>query len=48
MYRGMHHPLDVTAGALIGLASLAVGLLATRAADSASRFRSSGDEAART
>ena len=47
MYRGMHHPIDVTAGALIGLSSLAVGLLATRAADGASRFRSSGDEEAR-
>lgn len=46
MYRGMHHPLDVTAGALIGLSALAVGLLATRAADGASRFRSSADEEA--
>jgi membrane-associated phospholipid phosphatase len=48
MYRGMHHPLDVTAGALIGLSALAVGLFATRAADGASRSRSSGDEEART
>ncbi len=47
MYRGMHHPIDVTAGALIGLSSLAVGLLATRAADGTSRIRSSSDEEAR-
>jgi membrane-associated phospholipid phosphatase len=30
MYRGMHHPIDVASGALIGLASLAVALVATR------------------
>jgi membrane-associated phospholipid phosphatase len=41
MYRGMHHPIDVTAGALVGAASLAVALLATRAADGAAPFRSS-------
>jgi membrane-associated phospholipid phosphatase len=39
IYRGMHHPIDVTAGALIGVSSLAVALLATRAADAASRLR---------
>jgi membrane-associated phospholipid phosphatase len=47
MYRGMHHPIDVTAGALIGLASLAIALLATRAADGASRSHASNDEGAR-
>jgi undecaprenyl-diphosphatase len=30
MYRGMHHPIDVASGALIGLACLAIALLATR------------------
>jgi membrane-associated phospholipid phosphatase len=31
MYRCMHHPLDVASGVLIGLGSLLVALLATRA-----------------
>lgn len=39
MYRGMHHPLDVTAGLLMGLASLAIALFATRAAGVATRVR---------
>jgi membrane-associated phospholipid phosphatase len=30
MYRGMHHPIDVASGALIGLASLGIALVATR------------------
>jgi membrane-associated phospholipid phosphatase len=30
MYRGMHHPIDVASGALIGIASLTIALLATR------------------
>ncbi len=30
MYRGMHHPIDVASGALIGLAALAIALIATR------------------
>jgi membrane-associated phospholipid phosphatase len=30
MYRGMHHPTDVTSGALIGLASFGIALVATR------------------
>jgi membrane-associated phospholipid phosphatase len=47
MYRGMHHPIDVTAGALIGLSALAVGLLATRAADAASRSRAAGRQGIR-
>lgn len=42
-YRGMHHPIDVAAGALIGLSALAVGLMATRAADGSSPSRSSSD-----
>ena len=35
MYRGMHHPTDVAAGTLIGLASVVVALTATRAAEAA-------------
>ena len=30
MYRGMHHPIDVISGALIGLGCLCVGLLVAR------------------
>lgn len=41
MYRGMHHPLDVTAGALIGLASLAIALCASRVAGDVARRRES-------
>jgi membrane-associated phospholipid phosphatase len=37
VYRGMHHPTDVVAGALMGVAVLAVALVAVRAAKSASR-----------
>jgi undecaprenyl-diphosphatase len=40
MYRGMHHPLDVTAGSLMGLAAISIALFATRAAGEASRLRS--------
>lgn len=47
MYRGMHHPLDVLAGALIGVSSIAIALLATRAADAAADLQSSKDEGAR-
>ena len=39
MYRGMHHPIDATAGVLIGLASIAIALFATRAAVEAARLR---------
>jgi undecaprenyl-diphosphatase len=35
MYRGMHHPLDVTSGALVGAGAILVALLATRAAGNA-------------
>lgn len=33
MYRGMHHPADCVAGALIGIASLSIALFAARAAN---------------
>jgi membrane-associated phospholipid phosphatase len=39
MYRGMHHPLDVTSGAIVGVLSITVALLATRAATDAADER---------
>jgi membrane-associated phospholipid phosphatase len=41
MYRGMHHPIDATAGALIGLASLTVAACAVRVAGDVARRRDS-------
>ena len=40
MYRGMHHPIDATAGVLMGVAALTIALVATRAAGEAARERS--------
>jgi undecaprenyl-diphosphatase len=37
MYRGMHHPLDVAGGVVIGVAALSATLLVTRAAGRAAR-----------
>lgn len=37
LYRGMHHPLDVTSGVIVGILSIVVALLATRAADASAR-----------
>jgi undecaprenyl-diphosphatase len=37
MYRGMHHPIDIAGGALIGIAALSALLLVTRAAGRAAR-----------
>jgi membrane-associated phospholipid phosphatase len=37
MYRGMHHPLDVLGGVLIGIAALSALVLVTRASGSAAR-----------
>jgi membrane-associated phospholipid phosphatase len=39
MYRGMHHPIDATAGVLIGIASVSIALFATRAAVESARLR---------
>jgi undecaprenyl-diphosphatase len=39
MYRGMHHPLDVGAGALIGIGAVLVLLFACRAAGVAAAAR---------
>jgi membrane-associated phospholipid phosphatase len=46
MYRGMHHPTDAACGALVGLSAVALALLATRAADGASRLRNQDRSAA--
>ena len=45
VYRGMHHPSDVIAGALLGFAVLAVAFLAVRAAQRAAAARA-GERAA--
>jgi membrane-associated phospholipid phosphatase len=37
MYRGMHHPTDVTAGLLIGIGCIVVALTAARVAGAAAR-----------
>jgi membrane-associated phospholipid phosphatase len=37
MYRGMHHPLDIAGGVMIGIAALGALVLVTRAAGSTSR-----------
>jgi membrane-associated phospholipid phosphatase len=39
MYRGMHHPIDIAAGVLIGIGALLVLLFATRAASTAAEAR---------
>jgi membrane-associated phospholipid phosphatase len=39
MYRGMHHPTDVAAAALVGIAVLVISVAAARAADAAGRAR---------
>jgi undecaprenyl-diphosphatase len=43
MYRGMHYPLDVTGGALLGIAALAVIVFACRSAGAAAGSRSNGE-----
>lgn len=40
MYRGMHHPLDVAGGVLVGVAALLVVVFACRTADAAAGVRS--------
>jgi membrane-associated phospholipid phosphatase len=37
MYRGMHYPLDVTGGALLGIAALVVIVFACRAGGAAAQ-----------
>ncbi len=47
MYRGMHHPLDVASGVLIGIGAIAVLLFACRAAGCAQRSPAAGRVRAR-
>jgi membrane-associated phospholipid phosphatase len=39
MYRGMHHPLDVAGGVLIGVAALGAIVLVSRASGAAAQVR---------
>jgi membrane-associated phospholipid phosphatase len=39
MYRGMHHPLDVVGGVVIGIAAVAAMVLVSRAAGLAAAER---------
>jgi membrane-associated phospholipid phosphatase len=48
MYRGMHHPLDVAAGALIGIGAVLVLLFACRAAGVAALAHAPGRSRARS
>jgi len=41
MYRGMHHPLDVLGGVLIGVTALSALVLVARASGTAARWRRS-------
>ena len=48
MYRGMHHPIDVAAGALLGMAALVIIVFACRAAAaSGPRTRARAERGAR-
>jgi undecaprenyl-diphosphatase len=42
MYRGMHHPLDVAGGVVLGIATLVVLVFACRTAGAAAEFRARG------
>lgn len=42
IYRGMHHPLDVLSGSLLGAGSLLIALIAIRAYGEAKQIRSKG------
>ena len=43
MYRGMHHPLDVAGGVVVGIGAVLVVLFACRAAGAAARARRDGE-----
>ena len=47
MYRGMHHPLDVAGGVIVGISAIAVLLFACRAAGCAQRSPAVGRSRAR-
>jgi undecaprenyl-diphosphatase len=44
MYRGMHHPLDVAGGVLVGIAALVVLVFACRVAGAAAELRRQENE----
>jgi len=44
MYRGMHHPLDIGGGVLIGIAALSAIVLVSRAADFSSSMHGSASK----
>jgi membrane-associated phospholipid phosphatase len=46
MYRGMHHPLDVAGGVIVGIGAILVLLFACRAAGAAAEARAAGRERA--
>jgi membrane-associated phospholipid phosphatase len=46
MYRGMHHPLDVAGGVIVGIGAIMVLLFACRAAGAAAEARAAGRERA--
>jgi undecaprenyl-diphosphatase len=48
MYRGMHHPLDIGSGALIGVGAVLVLLFASRAAGAAQLAHAPGRDRARS
>jgi membrane-associated phospholipid phosphatase len=39
VYRGLHHPIDVFAGVILGIGAILFAILAIRSADAASRLR---------
>jgi undecaprenyl-diphosphatase len=45
VYRGMHHPLDVIAGALVGFAALYVGVMVARVVGASYARRHAGSSA---
>jgi len=47
LYRGMHHPLDVAGGVVVGVAAVVVVVFACRTAGAAAESRSSAKAAAR-
>jgi membrane-associated phospholipid phosphatase len=48
VYRGLHHPIDVFAGLVLGIGAILVAILAIRTADAAARHRAEAADEART
>jgi membrane-associated phospholipid phosphatase len=42
VYRGLHHPIDVFAGAVLGIGAILFAILAIRAAVADARLRAEG------